>query len=109
MFDQFLNTQTTNSGTIQATVSAYDVKAIFIGNVSADTVRVEVIDNYSALVIEDVTYSLLNEPTNWKDYFYNPFTYQKNSVIHERTTLQRDTSVRVTSIVTGKQIGRAHV
>lgn len=101
MFDQFLNTQTTNASSITVTVSAYDVKSIFVGNVSADFVRIQVIDNITSATIEDQTYSLLNEPTDWLEYFYNPITYQKNSVIHERTTLARDTSVIITATSSG--------
>ena len=100
MFDQFLNTQTSNASTITATILAYDVRAVFIGNVVADTVRVQIKDNVTSAIVEDTTYSLLNEPLDWMGYFYNSITYQKNSVIHERTTLQRDVSIIVTATST---------
>lgn len=101
MFDQFLNTQTSNASSISVTVTAYDVKSIFVGNVNADSVRVQVVDNITSATIEDQTYSLLNEPTDWLEYFYNAVTYQKNSVIHERTTLARDVSVIITATSSG--------
>lgn len=101
MFDQFLNTQTINAGSIVATILAYDVKAIFVGNVSADSVRIQVVDNISSNIIEDATYSLLNEPLDWLQYFYNPVTFQRNSVVHERTTLQRDVSITITATSSG--------
>lgn len=97
MFDQFLNTQTSNSGSITATVSVLDAKAIFIGNIEADTVRIQIIDNLSSATIEDITYSLLNEPTDWLMYFYDEVTYVKSSIIHERSTLNRDVSIVVTA------------
>jgi hypothetical protein len=101
MFDQFLNTQTSKSATITATVSVYDAKAIFIGNIEADSVRIQIIDNTTSLQIEDVTYSLLNEPTDWLMYFYDEVSYIKNSLIYERTTLARDVSIIVTATSSG--------
>lgn len=97
MFDQFLNTQTTRALSITATVSVLDAKAIFIGNIEADSVRIQIIDNTTSLQIEDVTYSLLNEPTDWLMYFYDEVSYVKNSIIYERTTLNRDVSIIVTA------------
>jgi hypothetical protein len=97
MFDQFLNTQTTNASTITATVSVYDAQSIFVGNVNADSVQVQIKDNSTSSIIEDVTYSLLDEPTDWLSYFYSDISYVKSSIIHERTTLTRDVSVIVTA------------
>jgi hypothetical protein len=101
MFDQFLNTQTTNASTITAIVSVYDAQAIFVGNVNADSIRIQIEDNLTGTIIEDVTYSLLNEPTDWLSYFYSDVSYVKSSIIHERTTLTRDVSVIVTAISSG--------
>jgi len=98
MFDQFLHTETLKSGSITVTVSVLDAKAIFIGNIEADTVRIQIIDNLSSATIEDVIYSLLNEPTDWLMYFYDEVTYIKSSIIHERSTLNRDVSIIVTAI-----------
>jgi hypothetical protein len=105
MFDQFLNTQTANASTITATVSVYDAQAIFVGNVNADSVRIQIEDNLTSAIIEDVTYSLLDEPTDWLSYFYSDISYVKSSIIHERTTLTRDVSV----IVTATSLGTAAI
>jgi hypothetical protein len=101
MFDQFLNTQTTNASTITATVSVYDAQAIFVGNINADSVQIQIKDNLTSSIIEDVTYSLLDEPTDWLSYFYSDISYVKSSIIHERTTLNRDVSVIVTATSAG--------
>lgn len=97
MFDQFLNTQTTNASIITATVSVYDAQSIFVGNVNADSIRIQIKDNYTGSIIEDITYSLLDEPTDWLSYFYSDINYVKSSIIHERTTLTRDVSVIITA------------
>lgn len=105
MFDQFLNTQTTNASTITATVAVYDTQAIFVGNVNADSVRIQIKDNSTGSIIEDVTYSLLDEPTDWLSYFYSDINCIKSSIIHERATLNRDVSV----IITAKSAGTAAI
>lgn len=97
MFDQFLNTQTSKESEFTTTVSSYDAKVIFLGNITADTVQIQIKDNALGSIIEDKTFSLINEPTDWLMYFYNDVTYVKRNIIYERTTLNRDVSIIITA------------
>ena len=98
MFDQFLNTQTIKTTSMQYLLSAYDTQAIFIGNITnVINVRIEIIDNLTSAVIEDVTLSASREPEDWYEYFFGTLSGGKyRNLLYERTTLTRDVSVRAT-------------
>jgi len=98
LFDQFLNTQTINTTSMQYVVTAYDTKAIFIGNITnVISVRIEIINNSTSGVIEDVTLSASREPVDWYEYFFGVLSGGNyRSLLYERTTLTRDVSVRAT-------------
>ncbi len=98
LFDQFLNTQTTATTSMQYVIDSYDVQAIFIGNLTNITsVRIEVISNIDSSILEDVTLSASREAKDWYEYFFGTLSggiYR--TLLYERTTLDRDVSVRVT-------------
>jgi hypothetical protein len=98
LFDQFLNTQTVNTTSMQYVLSAYDTQAIFIGNITnVISARIEIIDNSTSAVIEDVTLSASRESRDWYEYFFGVLSGGNyRSLLYERTTLTRDVSVRVT-------------
>ncbi|MFY9141561.1 hypothetical protein [Sulfuricurvum sp.] len=96
MFDQFLNTQTSNTGTIEVSISAYGANAIYLGNIDAISVLIEVIDNDTLTVIETMSYSTYNDVTDWLDYFYGDWlTDTKDSILYERVTLTQNISFHI--------------
>lgn len=106
LFDQYLNTQTVNAGSITFTLTSYDAQAIFIGNIDADSVQIQIKENYSGTIIEDVTYSLIPDPIDWLSYLYGSWLDErKRNIIYERTTLTRDVSIIVTATATTAKIG----
>lgn len=106
MFDQYLNTQTVNSGSITATLTCYDAQAIFIGNIDADSVRIQIKENFGGTIIEDITYSLIPDPIGWQSYLYGSWLDErKRNIIYERTTLTRDITIIVTATATTAKIG----
>lgn len=91
MLDQFLNTQTTNTGTIEVEIVAYASAAIYLGNLECNSVEIDVVDNDSLNVIESAEYKMFVEPTDWLDYFFGVWMDErKTSITYERTTLARN-------------------
>ncbi|MDD5212346.1 MAG: hypothetical protein PHV62_08010 [Sulfuricurvum sp.] len=106
MFDQYLNTQTVNPLSITATLTCYDAQAIFIGNIDADSVQIQIKENFGGTIIEDVTYSMIPDPIDWMAYLYGSWLDErKRNIIYERTTLTRDVTIIVTATATTAKIG----
>lgn len=96
MFDQFLNTQTSNTSTIEVEIVAYGSMAIYLGNLEASSVLIQVINNDTLEVIETSSFSLLGEVNNWLDYFYGDWVENRlKSVTYQRTTLTRNISYMI--------------
>lgn len=96
MFDQFLNTQTANDQTIEVTIVSYGAEAIYIGNIDATSVTVEVIDNTTLQVIESKTFTTYRDIMDWQDYYYGDWLSDKiESLTYERLTLTQDISFHV--------------
>jgi len=97
MFDQYLNTVTSNAGTIVVEIVPAYSNAIYLGNVTCNTVTIEVIDNQSLAVIETYTQDMVEDVIDWQDYFYGSWINQKKSIVmYERTTLTADVTFKVT-------------
>lgn len=103
-FDQFLNTQTIATDSMQYTLSAYDLQAIFIGNLTnLLNVRIEIISNIDSSILEDVTLSGSREAKDWYEYFFGTLSGGAyRTLLYERTTLDRDVSVRFTATGPGE-------
>lgn len=97
MFDQFGSTQTVNAGTIDVSVLALDTEAVFLGNLDASFVTIEVIDNATAEIIESVEFELYPDVDDWLDYFYGRWldSGRKTQIVYMRTTLTRNVSYRI--------------
>ncbi|MFZ5375093.1 hypothetical protein E0765_06055 [Sulfuricurvum sp. IAE1] len=96
MFDQFLNTQTINPENIDVEVVAYGSKGMFIGNIEASSVLIEVIDNDTLQTIESTTFDMVDDVVDWLDYFFGDWLDQrKNSVTYYRTTLTMNITYHV--------------
>lgn len=97
MFDQFLNTQTSNATVIECEIVAFGAEALYIGNLDASSVVIEVINNDTLAVLETATVSLYGEVTNWFDYFSGFWiSDKKDSLIYERTTSYKNISFIIT-------------
>lgn len=97
MFDQFLNTQTSRTGTIEVEIVAYGSSGLYLGNIDATTVSIEVVNNDTLSVIETSTHAMYADVMDWLDYFYGDWLDEKNdSVLYERTTLTQNISYLIT-------------
>ena len=98
MFDQFLNTQTTATTSMQYVLSSYDLQAVFIGNLTnVNEIRIEIISNLNSAVLEDVTLKTSRESKDWYEYFFGTLSGgMYRTMLYERITLDRDVSLRIT-------------
>ena len=97
-FDQYLNTQAVNAGTITMTVSAYGAQALYLGNIDAIDVTISVINNVGGATIETATViGIITEPTSHEEYGFGDWIDEtQGNVTYERTTLTRDVSFVIT-------------
>lgn len=96
MFDQFLNTQTVKNGTIEVSIAAYGAEALYLGNIDATTITVEVINLDTLEVIETKIYTTYRDILDWQDYFYGDWLEDKvESIIYERTTLSQNIAFHI--------------
>lgn len=97
MFDQFLNTQTIKTPIIEVDVVAYGANGLYLGNIDATEVTINVVDNDSLSTIETAYYTMYRDILDWQDYFYGSWLEEKNdAIMYERTTLSRNISFVVT-------------
>lgn len=97
MFDQFGSTQTVNPSKIISGITAIDSDGVYLGNLDAFKVTIQVIDNTTAEIIESVEYEMYPEVLDWQDYFYGKWLdNRKTQAIYERTTLTRNISYLIT-------------
>lgn len=97
MFDQYLNTQTSNTGTIDVDIVAYGSTGLYLGNIDATTVNIQVVDNDTLSVIENNTYEMYRDVDDWLDYFYGTWIDDKEDfVMLERSTLTQNISYLLT-------------
>lgn len=88
MFDQFLSTSTIINGNIEFMISASGADSIYLGNIYADSIQIDVIDNNTGLTIETYEDNFFNPLSDWQEYFYGEWiTQRKSSVLYERKTL----------------------
>lgn len=97
MFDQFASTQTVNPEKIEVSITAIESDGLYLGNLDAFNVTIQVIDNTSLEVIETAEYELYPDVLDWQDYFYGKWIDNRiTRIVYERTTLTRDISYLVT-------------
>jgi len=97
MFDQFLNTQTVNSGSIVVDLVVYGANGIYLGNLDAISVEIDIIDNSTLDVIESALFTMYRDVSNWQDYYFgNWIDDTKDSIMYERTTLTQNISALIT-------------
>lgn len=97
MFDQFSSTQTSNPSILEVSVSAIESDGLYLGNLDAFKVMVDVIDNDALDVIESMEYELYPDVIDWQDYFYGKWLdNRKTQAVYERTTLTRNISYVIT-------------
>jgi len=98
MFDSYSTTQTIgNAGPIANVFRAVDIDGIYLGNILADTVTINIYDAETSELIETYTESLQYEAENWLEYMTGMWiTRLKRSLVYWRTTLTSDVIVSVT-------------
>lgn len=89
MFDQYINTVSQNENTIELEIYAYSSGGLFLGNLNANEITIEVVYNDS--IIESETINMLREPLDWEEYFYGDWIEEfKTNLFYERKTLTND-------------------
>lgn len=97
MFDQYLNTQSTHANTIEVQLLAVGFQALFLGNLTASSVSIQVIDNNTLEVIETYSKTLTRDITSWFDYFFGDWKENRaDSLIFIRQTATRNVSLIIT-------------
>lgn len=94
MFDKYLTSQSKRTGNITVQILAYEVQAIFLGNLDAASVKIQVVDNYTQEVIETFEKRLIRDIIDAFDYGYGDWIEnRKKQFIYERTTATRNVSL----------------
>ena len=97
MFDSYSTTQTIgNAGPITVVLQAQEVDGVYLGNILADTVTINVYDAGTEELIEEYEETLQYECENWLEYFSGMWiTRLKRSLVYWRTTMTRDVVITV--------------
>lgn len=97
MFDQYLNTQSTNANKIEIQLLAVGFQALFLGNLTASSISIQIIDNNTLEVIETFEKGLTREINSWFDYFFGDWKdNRKDSFVFIRQTATRNVSIAIT-------------
>jgi len=97
MFDQYFKTMTTYNGNIEVTLTDINFNAIYLGNIFADSVLIEVINNDTSLTIETKDIDLTVDCVDIFDYFFGDWMdYRNPTVKYERTSVFNNVSARIT-------------
>ena len=82
MFDQYVNTQTVNTGSIDVTVTVQKCNYLSLLEVEANNLTVEIIDPDTSEVLWSTSMSLrLDNSASWSDYFFGDFIYQRSVIL----------------------------
>ena len=97
MFDEYFSTYTEFNGDIQIALTDVDFNAVFIGNIFADSVLIEVINNETSEVVESNLFDLTYDCVDIFDYFFGDWMDNRiSTVIYSRTSMYKDVSVQMT-------------
>ena len=97
MFDQYLNTVTSTTGSIVVEIVPAYSNAIYLANLYCNSVTIEVIDNATSSIIETSTHDMVDDVVDWFDYFYGSWNdRRKTTLLYERATLTADVTLRIT-------------
>lgn len=93
MFDKYLTSQSVRNGNITVQMVAYETQAIFLGNLNATDVNIQVIENDTLQVIETFSKNLVRDVVDWFDYYFGDWIEnRKTQFVYERTTATRNVS-----------------
>lgn len=94
MFDKYQTSQSSRTGNLTVEMIAYETQAVFLGNLDAIDVTIEIIDNDTLEVIETFSKNLMRDVTDAFDYGYGDWAENKKTqLIYERTTATRNVSI----------------
>ena len=98
MFDEYFSTYTEFNGNIQVSITDVDFNAVFIGNIFADSVLIEVINNETSEVIESSLFDLTYDCVDIFDYFFGDWMDNRiSTVIYSRASMYKDVSFQMTT------------
>jgi hypothetical protein len=81
MFDQYFRTMTTYNGNIEITLTDINFNAIYLGNIFADSVLIEVINNDTSLTVETLDIDLTVDCVDIFDYFFGDWMNYRNPTV----------------------------
>lgn len=103
MFDQYLSTTTESNGNIQVSLTDINFNALYFGNIFADSITIQIINNSNASIVEDVSFDLSYDCVDEFDYFFGDWMDNRIPTLkYERTSVYNDVSIQITLI--GQQI-----
>lgn len=93
MFDKYLTSQSARTGNITVNIVAYEAQAIFLGNLHATDVTIQVVDNDTLQVLETFYKNFVRDVTDWLDYYFGDWIdNRKTQLVYVRTTATRNVS-----------------
>ncbi len=96
-FDFYLNTAGVVENSLELVVQAFGARALFLGNLKAKNLKIEVLDTRSAKVLESKEYRLFGHSiTSWSDYFFGSWREKmRHNVYYECSTLARELTFKI--------------
>ncbi|WP_300899919.1 hypothetical protein, partial [uncultured Helicobacter sp.] len=96
-FDYYLNTSCIAEDELDISFSCFGAKGIYISNIEAKFLSIEVIDVRNAQVIEERTYKLYGQNiSSWSEYFFGNWGKKyRHHIYYERNTFTRNIIFRV--------------
>lgn len=93
MFDKYLTTQSARTENIIVQMIAYEAQGVFLGNLDATSIKIEVVDNDTVEIIETLEQPLIRDVIDWFDYYFGDWIdNRKTQLVYERTTATRNVS-----------------
>ena len=96
-FDFYLNTAGVVENSLELVVQAFGARALFLGNLKAKHLKIEVLDTRTAKVLEAKEYRLFGHSiTSWSNYFFGKAREKtRHNVYYECSTLARELTFKI--------------
>ena len=96
-FDFYLNTAGIVEKSLELSVHAFGARALFLGNLKAKHLSIEVLDSRTGALLEAKEYRLFGHSiASWSDYFFGSWrTKSRHNVYYELSTLAREVTFKV--------------
>ncbi len=108
-FDYFLNTISSAQDSISITFACENAKGVYIHNILANTLKIEVLDATAATIMESQEFRLMDTNSSvisWQSYFFGGWKSEvrPKSIFYECTTLANHRIFRITATRAGGEV-----